>query len=73
MLGMTPACSSADVRKMQELKEEFDIDVKVLGIAGSRKMLLSDAPMDLATWREQYDRCSLLPCCSVVGAAVLEI
>lgn len=41
---------------MQELKEEFDIDVKVLGIVGSKKMLLSDAPIDLASWQDQYNR-----------------
>ena len=45
---------------LQELREEFDIDVKVLGIAGSKKMLLSDAPLDLACWREQYQQCAPL-------------
>lgn len=40
---------------LQELRDNFDIDVRVLGLASSQKMLLSDAALDLATWREQYD------------------
>ncbi|KAK7294980.1 hypothetical protein RJT34_17881 [Clitoria ternatea] len=34
------------------LKEEFNIDLRVLGILGSKSMLLSDAGIDLARWRE---------------------
>lgn len=39
----------------QELKHDLDIDLRVLGLVGSKQMLLSDAAIDLSTWREQYD------------------
>lgn len=35
----------------------MDTDVRVLGIAGSSKMLLSDSGIALDTWREAFDRC----------------
>ncbi|XP_057501511.1 LOW QUALITY PROTEIN: bifunctional aspartokinase/homoserine dehydrogenase, chloroplastic-like [Actinidia eriantha] len=34
------------------LKEKFNIDLRVMGITGSRKMLLSDTGIDLSRWRE---------------------
>ncbi|GLT75673.1 hypothetical protein SLA2020_473780 [Shorea laevis] len=34
------------------LKEEFNIDLRVMGITGSRTMLLSDVGVDLSQWRE---------------------
>ncbi|KAG5025116.1 hypothetical protein AAZX31_08G105000 [Glycine max] len=34
------------------LKEEFNIDLRVMGILGSKSMLLSDVGIDLARWRE---------------------
>ncbi|KAK7359313.1 hypothetical protein VNO77_01268 [Canavalia gladiata] len=34
------------------LKEEFNIDLRVMGILSSKSMLLSDAGIDLARWRE---------------------
>ncbi|KAE9601151.1 hypothetical protein Lal_00023987 [Lupinus albus] len=34
------------------LKEEFNIDLRVMGILSSRSMLLSDVGIDLARWRE---------------------
>ncbi|KAK4787981.1 hypothetical protein SAY86_019300 [Trapa natans] len=34
------------------LKEEFNIDLRVMGITGSRKMLLSGVGIDLSQWRE---------------------
>ncbi|CAJ1938875.1 unnamed protein product [Sphenostylis stenocarpa] len=34
------------------LKEEFNIDLRVMGILGSKSMLLSDGGIDLARWRE---------------------
>lgn len=34
------------------LKEEFNIDLRVMGIIGSTKMVLCDRGMDLQTWRE---------------------
>ncbi|XP_030474640.2 bifunctional aspartokinase/homoserine dehydrogenase 1, chloroplastic-like isoform X2 [Syzygium oleosum] len=34
------------------LKEDFNIDLRVMGIAGSRSMLLSEAGIDLSQWQE---------------------
>ncbi|MBA0611987.1 hypothetical protein Godav_012635 [Gossypium davidsonii] len=34
------------------LKEEFNIDLRVMGIIGSRTMLLSEVGLDLSRWRE---------------------
>nr|KYP56025.1 hypothetical protein KK1_002252 [Cajanus cajan] len=34
------------------LKEEFNIDLRVMGILGSKSMLLSEAGIDLTRWRE---------------------
>ncbi|XP_022718393.1 bifunctional aspartokinase/homoserine dehydrogenase 1, chloroplastic isoform X2 [Durio zibethinus] len=34
------------------LKEEFNIDLRVMGITGSRTMLLSEVGIDLSRWRE---------------------
>ncbi|KAK3229724.1 hypothetical protein Dsin_001605 [Dipteronia sinensis] len=34
------------------LKEEFNIDLRVMGITGSKTMLLSDMGIDLLRWRE---------------------
>ncbi|KAJ6744685.1 hypothetical protein OIU79_030916 [Salix purpurea] len=34
------------------LKEDFNIDLRVMGITGSRAMLLSDVEIDLSNWRE---------------------
>ncbi len=46
---------------MQELRDEFDIDMRVLGIISSERMLLSETAIDLAHWRERFDRCAA-PC-----------
>ncbi|KAF6152315.1 hypothetical protein GIB67_005969 [Kingdonia uniflora] len=34
------------------LKEEFNIDLRVMGITGSKTMILSDRGIDLSSWRE---------------------
>ncbi|CAI0556372.1 unnamed protein product [Linum tenue] len=34
------------------LKEDFNIDLRVMGITGSRTMLLSNSEIDLSRWRE---------------------
>lgn len=34
------------------LKEEFNIDLRVMGITGSKSMLLSEAGVDLSKWKE---------------------
>lgn len=41
---------------LQELRDEFDIDVRVLGIMSSSRMLLSDTALDLSTWRDQFQQ-----------------
>ena len=45
----------------QELKEELDIDVRVLGIASSSRMLLSEEGIDLSNWRDDFSQCAA-PC-----------
>ena len=42
----------------QELRDEFDIDMRVLGIISSERMLLSETAIDLGHWRERFDRCA---------------
>ncbi|XP_057751306.1 bifunctional aspartokinase/homoserine dehydrogenase 1, chloroplastic-like isoform X2 [Arachis stenosperma] len=37
------------------LKEEFNIDLRVMGIISSKSMLLSESGIDLARWRELRD------------------
>ncbi|THG04152.1 hypothetical protein TEA_015493 [Camellia sinensis var. sinensis] len=34
------------------LKEKFNVDLRVMGITGSKRMLLNDMGIDLTTWRE---------------------
>lgn len=41
------------------LRDDFDIDVRVLGITNSQKMLLSDAPIDLSNWKDAFERYAL--------------
>ena len=36
-----------------KLREEFGIDIRVLGIAGSREMVLSEGGVDLDNWRDE--------------------
>ncbi|KAK9806380.1 hypothetical protein WJX72_012231 [[Myrmecia] bisecta] len=43
-------------QQLQELKDEFDIDVRVLGIASSSHMMLSDTALNLGTWKEDFER-----------------
>ncbi len=37
------------------LRREFDLDIRVRGIATSKKMLLSEEGVDLSRWREELD------------------
>ncbi len=37
----------------------MDTDVRVLGIASSSRMLLSESGIVLDSWREAFDRCAL--------------
>jgi hypothetical protein len=38
-----------------QLREEFNIDIRVLGIADSKHMLTSEGGIDLTNWREQWE------------------
>jgi hypothetical protein len=38
-----------------QLREEFNIDIRVLGIADSKHMLTSEGGIDLSSWREQWE------------------
>lgn len=40
----------------QELRENMDTDVRVLGIASSSRMLLSENGVALDAWQEAFDR-----------------
>ncbi|MGH7616275.1 MAG: bifunctional aspartate kinase/homoserine dehydrogenase I, partial [Gemmatimonadaceae bacterium] len=42
-------------RQTKRLKDDFDVDLRVRAIATSRRMLLSDRPIDLSTWRDNFD------------------
>ncbi len=37
------------------LREQFNVDLRIRGLLGSKRMLLSDSGVDLAHWRSQYE------------------
>ena len=37
------------------LREEYKVEMRVLGVASSTRMLLSSEPLDLATWKEDFE------------------
>ena len=39
---------------MQELRGNFDIDERILGIMSSSRMLLSESSIELANWKQQF-------------------
>lgn len=39
----------------KQLREEFNIDLRVLGIASSSRMLLSERGVDLSNWKEEFE------------------
>ena len=39
----------------ERLKAEFDLDIRIRGIATSKKMLLSEDGVDLSNWREELE------------------
>lgn len=43
-------------RESERLKREFDLDIRVRGIATSTKMLLSEEGVDLSSWREKFEK-----------------
>lgn len=40
----------------ERLKHDFDLDLRVRGIATSKKMLLSEEGVDLSRWKEELDK-----------------
>jgi len=40
----------------KRLQDEFQLDLRVRGLLGSKRMLLADAGIDLAHWREAFER-----------------
>jgi aspartokinase/homoserine dehydrogenase 1 len=40
--------------QVQRLRRDFKLDLRVRGIAGSKRMRLSQVPIDLGQWREAY-------------------
>lgn len=42
--------------EIPRLKSQFNLDLRVRAIAGSTRMLLSDRAINLATWREDFDK-----------------
>jgi len=45
----------------EQLKREFNIDLRLLGIASSKKMLLCETGVNLDTWKEDFETNSV-PC-----------
>ncbi len=43
-------------RESERLKSEFDLDLRVRGIATSKKMLLSEEGIDLSSWRDEFEK-----------------
>ncbi len=46
-------------RESERLKREFDLDLRVRGIATSKRMLLSEDGIELGKWREKFDEYSI--------------
>ncbi|MEP7245995.1 MAG: bifunctional aspartate kinase/homoserine dehydrogenase I, partial [Gammaproteobacteria bacterium] len=42
--------------QIPRLREKFKVDLRVRGILASKRMALADAEIDLARWREEFDR-----------------
>lgn len=43
-------------RESERLRAEFDLDIRIRGIASSKKMLLSDEGIDLSSWRDSFSK-----------------
>ena len=54
--GPLAVLSCVDVT--QELKTKLDVDVRVLGIASSSRMLLSEDGIDLSSWKSNFEQCA---------------
>ncbi len=44
----------------ERLRREFDLDIRIRGIATSKKMLLSESGIDLSAWREEFSKKSVV-------------
>lgn len=42
-------------RQLDVLRGEYSMDIRLLGIASSSRMLLSESGCDLAAWRDDFD------------------
>ncbi len=47
-------------RESERLKKEFDLDIRIRGIANSKKMLLSEEGVNLSNWRESFEKYAVL-------------
>ena len=45
--------------QVERLRRDFNVDLRVRGIMGSKRMLLADGGIDLANWRERLKRDSV--------------
>lgn len=59
LIGGTLVKQLSEQRK--QLKEEFGIDLRVLGIASSQKMMFKETGIDLDTWKQDFDT-KAVPC-----------
>ena len=50
-----PPSSPPLLEQVEQLRQEYQVDVRVLGVASSRRMLLGEGALDLATWREEFE------------------
>ncbi len=46
-------------RESERLKKQFDLDIRIRGIATSTRMLLSDEGVDLSSWRDKFEKYSV--------------
>lgn len=46
-------------QEQDRLKKQFDLDIRIRGIANSGRMLLAEDGVDLSSWREQFRLCSV--------------
>ncbi len=46
-------------RESERLRREFDLDIRVRGIATSSRMLLSEDGIELLSWKEQFEKYSI--------------
>lgn len=72
-LPVGTCCSRNVACTAQELRDEFDIDMRVPGIMSSERMLLSETAIDLEHWRERFDRCAATQCGFLLHSRTLAV